>query len=340
MKNRVSIAVFISLLCSSLIGYTQDLHFSQFNTTPSYLNPALTGQFNGDGRITLNHRSQWRSVSVPYQTFASTVDFNGLGSAKYLGTGISAYYDQAGDSKFTTLKVDASAAYSLSLSYDRRHSLSLGLQAGIRQLTIDYTALRFDNQYIPGGPGYNPNNPNGENFIFNKLSSPTASAGLAYIFSGINKTYLVGFGAYNLIPTPSSFFVANSIYNRTRYNIQLNLEAEVDNNVVLTPVLFLSAQGEQFEALGGMQAKKILLDDFGSYQAIGLGLYGRFKDAAILSGNYEFNDFNFGLSYDFNISSLRKSSGSRGAYEISLIYVYRSKNSASSRRFKTCPVFI
>ncbi|MEK7227019.1 MAG: type IX secretion system membrane protein PorP/SprF, partial [Bacteroidota bacterium] len=43
----------------------QDIHFSQFLSSPMNLNPALAGQFDGDHRFVMNHRNQWSSVTVP-----------------------------------------------------------------------------------------------------------------------------------------------------------------------------------------------------------------------------------------------------------------------------------
>ena len=54
----------------------QDIHFSQFNLAPLNLNPAMTGSFNGDYRFVGNLRNQWSSVTVPYKTFAFSVEKN------------------------------------------------------------------------------------------------------------------------------------------------------------------------------------------------------------------------------------------------------------------------
>jgi hypothetical protein len=43
-------------------------------------------------------------------------------------------------------------------------------------------------------------------------------------------------------------------------------------------------------------------------------------DALILGGGVKFLNFDLGLSYDFNISPLRKATNFNGAFEISLIY--------------------
>jgi len=52
----------------------QDIHYSQFNRSPIYINPALAGIFKGDVRFVGNYRSQWNKVPVNYQTFSGSVE--------------------------------------------------------------------------------------------------------------------------------------------------------------------------------------------------------------------------------------------------------------------------
>lgn len=344
MKKAISHLFDKRLLACSLLLFwwmgikAQDLHFSQFSSTPSYINPALTGKFNGDGRITLNQRSQWKSVTVPYQTFAATADFSRMGSSPNLGSGVSFYYDKAGDSKLTTLKFDFALSYRLKLSYDNKHSLSMGLQGGLKNMSIDYTALRFDNQY--NGTAYDPNLANGESFTYQKILSATASAGLAYFYVDHKKVIIGGIGVYNLIASNQSFFSTGYSPLDKRVNSYVGAEIALNDKQILIPTLFYSQQGILRETILGGKLKHILVDQNNVYQALSGGVFFRNRDAVFVTANFEVNDFNFGLSYDLNVSKLRKASSFRGAYEVALIYVYRGKQSSGSRKFSSCPVFI
>ncbi len=332
--NRI--VLFLSLFLCLLAG-AQDLHFSQFSATPSYINPALTGRFNGDGRFTLNHRSQWRSVTVPYQTFAGTADFSKLGRTPNLGSGVSLYYDKAGDSKLTTFKFDFALSYSFKLTYDNKHSISMGLQGGLKNMTIDYSALRFDTQY--NGTLYDPNLKTGESFAYDNLLAASASAGIAYFYVDVKKVIVTGLSVYNLITTDHTFFTLGNSPLDKRVNAYVGAELAVNDKQLLIPTVFFSKQGKLKEVILGGKFKQIVLDQGGSYQALSGGLYFRNRDALFVTGNVEINDWNFGLSYDLNVSGLRRASSYRGAYEVSLIYVYRA-NKAASRKFSSCPVFI
>jgi hypothetical protein len=53
----------------------QDVHFTQYFTSPLTLNPANTGLVNCDWRVAGNYRTQWGSVNAtPYLT--GTVSFD------------------------------------------------------------------------------------------------------------------------------------------------------------------------------------------------------------------------------------------------------------------------
>ena len=82
----------------------QDLHYSQFYNSPQNLNPALTGVFDGDHRLTFSMRDQWRFVPVPWTTFSLAYDKN-IPSSKYYsvfyGLRLNFNYDKQGDTRLT-----------------------------------------------------------------------------------------------------------------------------------------------------------------------------------------------------------------------------------------------
>ena len=79
---------------------SQDLHFTQFFFAPSNYNPAHIGDFDGDYRVIGNQRRQWASVTIPYQTFAASIDgrFNENKRRKngIMAGGLNFYNDQSG----------------------------------------------------------------------------------------------------------------------------------------------------------------------------------------------------------------------------------------------------
>ncbi|HEX4886745.1 MAG TPA: PorP/SprF family type IX secretion system membrane protein [Luteibaculaceae bacterium] len=330
----IGLVTAISLVRAAL---GQDLHFSQFATTPSYINPAFTGKFNGEGRFIVNQRQQWRSVTVPYNSFAVAADFSQIKSAPNVGAGMSVYYDRAGDSKLSTLKSDFALSYTLNLSYNRKHSVVFGLQGGLKNIRIDYSALQFDNQY--NGTAYDPSLSARENFATDQLISATASSGFTYFWSSSSHVLAAGVGIYNLLASNTTFFeTGNSPLDR-RYTFQISSEIAAGKYLVFQPACFYGFQNTLHEWLAGSKTKYVLLDDNRYYRAVSAGFFYRNRDAAIATVNFEVNDYNLGFSYDFNTSGLRKASNIRGAIELSLVYIYSSKR-AGSRKFSSCPIFI
>ncbi|WP_431213546.1 type IX secretion system membrane protein PorP/SprF [Puia sp. P3] len=70
------------------------------------------------------------------------------------------------------------------------------------------------------------------------------------------------------------------------------------------------------------------------------GVWGRFTnnttDAVIPYVGLDYSDFNLGVTYDVNVSSLKTASQSRGGIEISLIYI---KKKSDGRKGVPCPRF-
>jgi len=95
----------------------------------------------------------------------------------------------------------------------------------------------------------------------------------------------------------------------------------------ILPYAFYSRQGSLSEIMFGSnvlytfkQASKYTKNEKG--MAAGGGVFYRWNDALILSVLLEYSNYTFGFSYDINISSLQSASNKKGAFEISLRYVY------------------
>jgi hypothetical protein len=52
-----------------------DPHFSQYYVYPAWVNPALTGIFDGSYRVSGIYRNQWGNVSSPFSTPRSKFRF-------------------------------------------------------------------------------------------------------------------------------------------------------------------------------------------------------------------------------------------------------------------------
>src|ERR1700761_8373732 len=73
-KTSLIISLLLQIVIAGNVSAQIDPHFSQYYAYPLWLNPALTGVFSGDSRVTANFKSQWASVDNAFQTAAISAD--------------------------------------------------------------------------------------------------------------------------------------------------------------------------------------------------------------------------------------------------------------------------
>ena len=164
MKKIVSILLIIIAFSTS----AQDIHFSQYYMNPIYLNPALAGNFDGDWRFTGNQKSQWRSVSRPYNTFALSAENKEELLLPGLYHAFNLYHDAAGDGNLRTIEMNLSNAYQYYLNSDSTQSVTAGFQIGFNHKSIDMSKLNFDSQF--DGYQFDENLPTNEVLILQKYT--------------------------------------------------------------------------------------------------------------------------------------------------------------------------
>ncbi|MEY4350001.1 MAG: hypothetical protein RL078_43 [Bacteroidota bacterium] len=309
--------------------WAQDIHWTQFNQNPIYLNPAHAGNFNEDLRLTANYRTQWRSVSIPFQTTALAADTKWKG----FGLGLNLFHDQVGDGKFQTFELQTSLAKSLQLN-PQQH-LRLALQIGFNYRQLNSAAFYFDSQF--NGYIFDPTAPTNENFQSASMLKPMLGLGAIHQYQ-INHSLRLeqGLGLFNLTRPNQSFFLDN-----TKRDLRLNyfgsLYYDYYPKLSLQPSIQLNFQGPyRSVVLGGMAHYK-----FAETNAILLsgGLWWRIKDAFCLNFGFQRGPLYTGISYDFNYSSLVPASRGRGAFELSFRYVFLRFN-PPQKQYRICPDFI
>ena len=96
-KITLTFTIFLFSIINSVSG--QDPHFSQYFSSPLTLNPAMTGYFKGDYRMSANFRQQWWSVGSPFVTNTLSYDTKLMQTKIHandiLAVGILGLYDQS-----------------------------------------------------------------------------------------------------------------------------------------------------------------------------------------------------------------------------------------------------
>lgn len=348
MKTNISCYLFFFLMILSPFiwrgaggdAFSQDIHWSQFNASLQNLNPAQTGVFDGDWRFVGNYRTQWSAIPVPYKTLSLSTDTRLKTPLKSAvpAAGLLVNSDKAGDSKFSTTQVLLSAAYIKQLNKDSTHFLSIGVQPGFTTKSFDINALTFDSQY--NGDVFNASLGSGENFSKTKITYFDIGGGLVYWWKKNYRTQVnIGASMFHINKPKQSFFDDSTIKLDAKSTISGFAQFPVAAQFDLMPTFLFQTQGKFNEILVGLFGKYYLqpIDDM--ITAVSLGGFYRVKDAYVLAANMDYRNFNVGMSYDINTSGLNVATNNRGAFEISIIYIFKKPIVFVAKK-RVCPIYM
>lgn len=314
-------------------SFAQDAHFSQYFSSPLTLNPALTGLTPCDLRVAANVRSQWSSVTAnPYLT--GTVSFDlatlkgKLDNGDAVGIGVLALYDKSGAGGLQNITLGLSAAYHKAFggTYEKNHNISIGVQGYLVQKNVDFTKLKFEDQFNPssGVAEYNTN----ENTGNHDLTYPDFNVGLMY--SGRVSDYATayaGFSVYHLTQPVETFLqggAGSSHIIHRRYSAYLGGSFNLNENIVLYASGLFQSQAKASETLIGAASGFILNRgydrEYSRPTIFYLGAWYRYNDAIIPYVSLETKKIQIGVSYDVNVSNFMAATNGMGAWEISFIF--------------------
>ncbi len=334
MNPKQAILIFL-FSCFQFVGIAQDVHWSQFDENPLYLNPGNAGKFEGDYRFVGNYRDQWRSVTIPFQTTALSVEKN-FGGPNKRTLGFQVFNDVVGDGNFRTnefLLTGATSKYAFDSLLEVRPAVTIG----INTRRFDPTQFYFDNQF--NGIGFDPSLPSGE--IINSASSTnfTVAAGFSFDYTLPNDQKISGgIALFNLNRPNQSFYLEEQRRDR-RLAFNANYTFQIDKRLQIIPSAQLQLQGKYREIVYGGFARYFLENRMGNYKALRGGLWFRQGDALFLTVGIDYQDLFFGISYDINVSKLIPASGGRGGIEFAIRYILRTFKTQSNRK-RICPDFI
>ena len=328
----ISIVFILSENC-----FAQDIHFSQFS--PEYsgivLNPATAGAFNGNQRVIINYKDQWRSIAMPYKTYSFSGDIGFLKKKfqnSYMGLGLFIFNDIAGDTELGTTQANISLSYHILLN--KKNILTAGLQGGFAQRSINNSVFQWDNQY--DGTGFNADLPSGESIILENYTHSDFGAGILWHFFSKDR-YMTSNDGVKINLGMSILHINRANQTFYQYGIdELNqrIVVHVDASIGIKNTDFALLPGGVFYKQYG--AREILFGTLVRYRikeeskytgfiketAFSLGGYYRLQDAFIIALQFEIANYAIGISYDVNISGLQIASNGQGGIEISLRYIH------------------
>lgn len=334
-KYFVSIVVLLVLISGT--GYSQDVHFSQFFSSPLTLNPALTGKFDGDFRLAGNYRNQWPEFNNLYKTFSGSADFQIMGNKipenDTWGVGIMALRDNAGSNILTDTYLGVSTSYHKALDEDGFQQIGIGFQGTYGAKRLDYTKLYFEDMLTANGFTGNTQ----EQFNAGNLDVDYFDLNAGILYSGSTtgeNNFYVGASVYHINRPKQGFMNAEWTIN-PRTTIHGGGYFPVADNVKIHASAIAQFQNKASEIVFGGAAAATVADDDLYPTTVFLGSYFRINDAIIPYVALDFKGMRFGASYDINTSSPRSASRSRGGFEFSIIYTHKPNDGG---RGLPCPV--
>ena len=317
MKAKLKLLLLPLLL--PLLMIAQDFHLSQYDATPHYFNPALTGIYFGETtnyRIYSDYRTQWRSLGVkPFATYYLAYDM----PYKQYGLGGYLIHNRNGKGGLNTINFMPSAAYKITNEVSGPHNLSVGAQLGILYKSFDPNHFTYDNQFSPDAPGgFDQNISSGETFGKTSLLKIDANMGVFYKYKKEEwkAQPWAGFSVYH-ITKPNQSLTGN-IKDKMpmRWVTEAGADYKINEEIRVTPMILYMNQGKAHElnigAIGFYHLKETKYDILG-------GLNYRVKDALILQVGMKYEQHIITFSYDINTSYLNDYTNGRGAFEFSIL---------------------
>ncbi|TXB62190.1 PorP/SprF family type IX secretion system membrane protein [Phaeodactylibacter luteus] len=342
----------ITFLLAMAALQAQDPRLSQFYAAPLEMNPAMTGVFEGRMRFVANYRDLYPAIldNNPYRTIAASFDMRfRVQQGDFFAVGLNAMRDEVGLSGFNRSKAHLGASFMKQLGGSGyspyTQYLVAGAQVGFGQHGLNWQRLWFSRQFNEENGTIDFGGDNGEGFE-DELNTDLFldfNAGLLwYITFDDNLSYYVGGSLMHLNQPNISFAEGSTSSLDMRWVAHTGGELPLAGGLSLLPAVAVMGQGKHFSTTVGANFRYTNRDwrevaiRAGGWAHLSNQLEsGVALDAIVATTVLEMDRWNIGLSYDVTTSVLKTANNSRGAFEVSFIYV----QPASWRTRVNCPNF-
>lgn len=323
MKRMKCAAVLILLFLGNSV-FAQDPSFSQFFSSPLNINPALTGNINGDWRIVSNFRDQWIGPASPYVTGTVSYDrkilqhkLPGVPENNVVGIGGMFMYDYAMSGIVKSTYASANLSYSLKLAEGdvSTHRLTAGFGAIYGYRYVDFSRLDFEEQFT--GYGFNTNLPTGELALSNMKPYFSVSSGLLYSVKSERSNLDIGAAGFHLNNPKQTFLEDEQQRLPVRQVAHANFERIINDRLILnTNAIFQNQKRAKYFSVGGGLGYRLSEQQS---TILNFGLWYWSRNAVVPYMGIAYKDMQFGFSYDATISKLREAKRKPNTFEFSLI---------------------
>ncbi len=328
IKRGLLILFIFSLVAIKL--HAQDPNFSQFYASPLTINPALTSDGESSWRAMTNIRTQSIGVGSTYSTQSFSIDgkLKKLNDENYLGIGGVVIAEKAMDGIYKSTYLNLTTSYHLSID-NNGNGLAVGLGYIYNNTRIDFAQLSFDQQL--SSAGFDRALPSGEPSLVGATSFSSACAGIMFTHTSDYSFFNVGIAGYRFAKSNRSVLDDKTQYISPRYDIHGEFGSSISDNLNLNISLLHMVQNGSSSttfgtSLGLVHSTDQIEED--KLRMLNVGLFYRMGDALIPYIGYSYNSFQFGFSYDVNVSPVKSGSMSSNSFELS--FVFRKFNAEST----------
>ncbi|MDX1683949.1 MAG: PorP/SprF family type IX secretion system membrane protein [Saprospiraceae bacterium] len=340
------------LILTAATATSQDVRFSQYFTLSSWLNPGLSGQYDGKYRLSAIYRDQWRGTldeSIASFGFGADTQFDVRKKRQYtdkVSVGILLLNDRSRINDFNTNHIDLNGAYHKLLDNASNRYLSLGVSIGITQFGFNYNDVIFGDQFN-GIDDYSQ--PTSELFPPNSVAVGDLSLGLVFSTDiDEDKNFRIGLSAHHFNQPNKSFFNqiedVNLSFNTNdalpvRIGAFAMSQINMSKTARITPRIVWNRQHTVQEFHAGATYRQLFYTRKNT--AVHLGVYASISDHLesthfnSLTGliGFEVQNMILGFSYERLMDDLSAFSGF-GSFELSISYIGNFEDSG-----EFCPTF-
>jgi type IX secretion system PorP/SprF family membrane protein len=348
MGKRIKSILVLLMFYGTILA--QDINFSQAYVSSSYLNPALTGLFNGFVRVSTQYREQGRgTLSNKFKTYVVSADirYKFSSSNKFskdiLAVGLYFVNDRVEVYHFNTNNIELSLAYHKALGFRTKQFIGIGFQGGVIQKNINREHLTFSDMFNKVDAYSFPTS---EPILANNFAVGDFSLGIYYTISPNKRTYLGTGIAYQHFSTPNLSFYRNSedftsvnnLFPKITYHFSMDYKSA--SFISVQPRFRFVKQGEFLDAELGSNIK---ISSFNwDYIALHFGLSAHLiKDLdsyavgpVVPFFGLQYKNFMMGISYDLVITHLVNTRRNLHTFELSFSYLGEETNEGL-----VCPKF-
>lgn len=339
--KKIGIVICLLIVYAQL-GKSQDARFSQYYAAPLYLNPALSGGYDGSYKLTAIYRDQWRGVyDEPVYTAGLSGDArfklqpNRQASDAASG-GIMFLTDRTTMYDLNTTFIGLTGAYHKLLDAKASTYLSGGLKFAMINKSINYENITLQDMFNGVDQFIFETH---ENLPFNSLSFADLEIGLNFSTKpDENSLFSIGASVGHILNNNISFYAKEKLspgekeyIQDVRINKLFKADAQytfgVSRIFQLGPRIAWRMQGQFMEASAGTSARLRFKKD--TRFAMHFGLWGRgnnYLDSYRVSSvvtmvGFEVNEVIFGFSFDANVQDYFDYGYGRNAFEFSVSYI-------------------